>query len=72
MDMVIHFPDEIGKKLQEQQDANGLVVNATLAALEKQFIAQELSESSAQGNRGEYASEAEMAAFFSKWSRHEG
>nr|CRH07655.1 protein of unknown function [Candidatus Magnetococcus massalia] len=66
MDMVIHFPDKMGKVLQQKKDLQEFVVKATQAALEKQHIAESLAESAAQGDQGEYASEEEMRRFFAR------
>ena len=72
MDIVINFPDEMEQDLMKRPDAQEFVVKATQAALEKEFISVNLAESSAQGDRGEYASDEEMSEFFAQWSRYEG
>ena len=69
--LVIHFPDEIKHHLQKQPDPSAFVVKATKAALEKQRLAQELAESAAQADRGEYADPKDLEAFFDKWKTDE-
>jgi len=71
MDLVIHLPDELGKRLQEQPDTNEFIVRAAQEALEKRMLAQELETSAAQGDRGEYADPKKLAAFFDKWKMDE-
>ncbi len=71
MDMTIHFPDELGKRIQQLPDGNDLVVRATQVALERRVIAERLERSSQQGNQGDYATDA-VGAFFDKWSTHAG
>ena len=72
VDLVIQFPDSVGQRLRRRSDANDFVVKATQAALEKQMLAQELAESAAQADRGEYADEEELKKFFDKWNADEG
>ncbi|MBF0369799.1 MAG: hypothetical protein HQL52_10110 [Magnetococcales bacterium] len=72
MDMVIHFPDELGKRVREQPDANDFIVKAAQTALEKQILGKELAESATQGDRGEYADPEEIEAFFDRWNSDAG
>ena len=67
MDFTIHVPDEIGQKIKAQPDPNEFFVRAAQVALEDQMIARRLAKSSAQGRRGEYATD-EVNAFFAQWS----
>jgi hypothetical protein len=57
MDFTIHVPDEIGQKIKAQPDPNEFFVKAAQVALEDQMIARRLAKSSAQGRRGEYATD---------------
>lgn len=72
MDVTFSLPEELGKQIKNLPDGNEMVVTALQIFLERQIIARELAESSAQADRGEYASEEEMNEFWSKWSRYEG
>lgn len=71
MDMVVHLPDELGKKVREQPDPNEFLVKAAQTAIEDQTIARRLAKSQAQSERGEDATE-EVNVFFSEWSLYEG
>ncbi|MGN7613966.1 hypothetical protein ACQZV8_18005 [Magnetococcales bacterium HHB-1] len=71
MDVMVHFPDEIGQQLQKQPDLNDFIVKAAQMALEEQMIAQRLTRSQEQSDRGEDATE-EVEAFFAKWNDNEG
>ncbi len=72
MDLTFQFPDELGRRLQDWPNANAFVVQATQAAFEKQALAQELAESAAQGDRGEYADPKDIERFFDKWNADAG
>ena len=71
MDLTIHVPDKLGRKIKEQSDPSGFMVKAAQVAFEDQMIAQRLARSQEQSERGEDATE-EVEAFFAKWDDNAG
>ena len=71
VDMVIQFPDELGQELKEQANANAFVVHATKKAMLEQWQDEEVRKGIAEADAGEFASDEEVEAFFTKWTPNE-
>ena len=68
MDIIVSFPDNLGKEISQLPDHNDLIVDATQQALRKRWLDKQAATSLKQADNGEYADENEVKAFFDQWS----
>ena len=69
MDIMVHFPDDVGKAVSQQPNVNEFLVNAAKNALRDRFLDEHTEIALQEAERGEYATE-EVSAFFAQWSNH--
>ncbi len=71
MDIIVRFPDNLGKEISQMPDHNDLIVHATQKALQERWLNDQTAKSLKQADNGEYADEAEVKRFLDKWSDYE-
>ena len=71
MDITIRLPDEVGKQVANLPNRDEFLEDAVKQALEDRLLAEDIASSIQEADRGEYADDVEVKAFFDKWVRHE-
>ena len=71
MEMTFKVPDKLGQELQQRADVDDFVAKALDKALLEEWQDEQTEISIAQADRGEFASDEEVEAFFNKWKANE-
>jgi hypothetical protein len=72
MDITIHLPDAIGHELENLPNKDEFVLGVVKRGLKERWLDEQTAISIKQADKGEFADEKDVKAFFDKWSNNAG
>lgn len=71
MNITITLADDLGKQVERLPNRDGFLLEVVRRGLKERWLDEQTEISLQQADRGDYADEKEVQAFFDKWSNNE-